>query len=368
MIFDGHAYCFPDVRGDLGFKTPEAQRIHVQKSIANHQIQPWRARDHSPGSTAPLLDLEHWPSNESVVDANFRPTSHGRYEWTIDGEDYIKQYFPPSIADMSYPAQNLIAEMDYANVSGALLHRNPYLGIGNSFITDCVRQFPERLYGIAHVPEWRVAEEPEESAAEVTKAIGDGLSGLQFLTSQIHLYGKDPDWQGDRYSKFWDVFAGLGVPVFFSLNVNEPKREPRADHYFAELARLMRWMERYPDVNVVLTHGFTWGLFSEDEMIRLPEKVWEPFENPRLSLQLLFAIALGGKWEYPLPQAVPVFEECVQRIGADRIMWGTDMPIVTRHWTYQQNIDFVENHCAFLSPDERDLVMGGTTRKLLGLE
>ena len=117
----------------------------------------------------------------------------------------------------------------------------------------------------------------------------------------------------------------------------------------------------------MLTHGFPWGLFSEGETIKLPETVWEPFENPRLSLQLLFAIALGGTWEYPLPQAVPVFEECLRRIGAARIMWGTDMPIVMRHWTYQQNIDFVEKHCGFLSAEDRGLIMGGTTRRLLGL-
>ena len=359
MIFDGHAYCFPDVRGDLGFPSAQAQRIHLQKAIANHHVQPWRAVDHAPGSTAPLLDLDKWPADETARDANFRPTRNGRFEWTIDGVDYVKQYFPPSITDMAYPAQNLIAEMDYANVSGALLHRNPYVGIGNGFIADCVRQYPGRLYGLAHVPEWRVSDEQDESADEVRHAVSDGLSGLQFLSSQLHLYGKDPDWAGDRYSRFWDSVAGLGIPVFFSLNVNEP----RAEHYMAELARLTRWMERYPDVNVALTHGFPWSLFIQDGAIKLPEAVWEPFENPRLSLQLLFAIGLGGMWPFPLPQSRPVIEEAVRRIGAERVIWGTDMPIVMRHWTYQQNIDFIVDYCDFLSNEERQMIMGGAARR-----
>lgn len=368
MIFDGHAYCFPDVRGDLGFPSADAQRIHVQKAIANHHVQPWRARDHAPGSTAPLLDLEKWPGDDAARAVNFRPTRYGRYEWAVDGEDWVKQYFPPSITDMAYPAQSLIAEMDYANVSGALLHRNPYLGIGNGFIADCVRQYPDRLYGLAHVPEWRVADEPESSAAEVRGAVDAGLSGLQFLSSQLHLYGKDADWAGDRYSSFWDSVANMGIPVFFSLNVNEPKREPRTEHYLAELARLLRWMERYPDVNVVLTHGFSWSLFIVDGAIKLPEAVWEPFENPRLSLQLLFAIGLGGMWDFPLPQVRPVLEDALRRIGAGRIIWGTDMPIVMRHWTYQQNIDFIVDYCDFLSDEDRRMIMGGATRRLLGLD
>ena len=71
--------------------------------------------------------------------------SHGRFEWTVDGEDYVKQYLPPSIVDMSYPPERLVAEMDYAGVDMALLHRIPYLGIGNDFIADCVQRFPDRL-------------------------------------------------------------------------------------------------------------------------------------------------------------------------------------------------------------------------------
>ena len=63
----------------------------------------------------------------------------------MDGEDYSKQYLPPSIADMSYPAESLVAEMDYAGVDMALLHRTPYLGIGNVFIASCVEKFPDRL-------------------------------------------------------------------------------------------------------------------------------------------------------------------------------------------------------------------------------
>jgi hypothetical protein len=31
-IFDGHAYCFPDVRKLMGFPSLEEQQIHVQKS------------------------------------------------------------------------------------------------------------------------------------------------------------------------------------------------------------------------------------------------------------------------------------------------------------------------------------------------
>jgi hypothetical protein len=367
-IFDGHAYCFPDVRGLMGFPTPEVKHIHVQKSMANHHVQPWLIRDHSPGSTSTLMDDSRWPDDDAIRDVNFRPTTHGRYEWTVDGEDYVKQYFPPSITDMGYPPENLIAEMDYANVTGTLLHRNPYLGIGNDFIADCVQKFPDRIFGLAHVPEWTVEDEPDAAASMVEGAVRDrGLSGLQFLTSQLHLYGKNPDWSSDGFTLFWDRFASLGVPVFFSLSINEPKREPLLDHYLLELQRLTTWMEQYPETPVVMTHGFLWTLFADKDGFQLPDELWRPFENPNLSLQILLPIGLGDKFDYPLPQAQPLLRDLVRNIGADRLMWGTDMPIVMRHWTYQQNIDFIVKYCDFLSKQELALIMGGNTKRLLGL-
>jgi len=368
-LFDGHAYCFPDVRKLMGFPSIEQQQIHVQKAIANHHVQPWRISDHAPGSTSTLMDATKWPSDGALNDVNFRPTSHGRYEWTVDDEDYVKQYFPPSIVDMSYSADNLIAEMDYANVTGTILHRNPYLGLGNDFIADCVQQYPERLYGLAHVPEWTVEDDPEMAARSVERAVNEqGLSGMQFLISQIHLYGKNPDWTSDGYSLFWDRFVELGVPLFLSFSINEPKRYPWLDNYYVELQRLIKWMQRYPDSQVVMTHGFQWNLFGKDGKYTLPDELWVPYENPNLKLQFLLAIAFGGTFDFPLPEATPIVKQLVSHIGADRLMWGTDMPIVMRHWTYQQNIDFVVKYCDFLSNGELALIMGGTTKKLLGIE
>ena len=133
------------------------------------------------------------------------------------------------------------------------------------------------------------------------------------------------------------------------------------------MSTLIRWMERYPDVEVVVTHGLGWRLFRDGDHIKLPEEVWSPFDNPNLRLQLLFPIALGNVWDYPMPQVRPTIEECVRRVGAERLMWGTDMPIVTRFWTYRQNIDFIRLYCDFLSSEDLDRILGGTAARLMGV-
>ena len=365
MIFDGHAYCFPSLRGDGGFADRDQLRRHLQQAIATHFQPVWRLRDRAPADATALLDMDDWPSLSALRDAGFRAAGLGRFEWTADGEGYAKQYLPPSIEDMAYPPERLIAEMDYAGVDKALLHRTPYLGVGNDFVADCVARFPDRLLGLAHVEEWRVAPEPEASIAAVETAVRrQGLSGLQFLPPQLNLYGQRGPWDGPELRPFWDGVAALDIPVFFSLKDRE---SPPLESYLTELETLDRWMVRYPDVRVVMTHGLGWRMFMDGDGISFPSEAWKPFENPNLYLQLLFPIALGAVWDYPMSQVRPAIEECVRRIGADRLMWGTDMPIVTRFWSYRQNIDFIRRYCDFLSSDELDAILGGTTARLLSV-
>ena len=74
--------------------------------------------------------------------------------------------------------------------------------------------------------------------------------------------------------------------------------------------------------------------------------------HPRFHIQILFAVFMQSRWDYPMPQMRPVLEKMVDRFGADRILWGTDIPIVLLHWTYRQSLDYVRRYCPFLNEDE----------------
>ena len=67
-----------------------------------------------------------------------------------------------------------------------------------------------------------------------------------------------------------------------------------------------------------------------------------------------------------MPQMRPVLEKMVERIGADRILWGTDIPIVLLHWTYRQSLDYVRSYCPFLDESEMAAILGGNMERLLG--
>ena len=372
MIYDGHAYCFPDLRGDGGFADPQQFRRHLQLSIGRHFQPAWRKRDRAPADNSGTVDPSGGWSFHDLREGSFRPTSHGRFEWMVGGEGYVKQYMPPSVVDMAYSAEALVAEMDYAGVDKALVHRTPYLGISNEFVADCVRAFPDRLQGLAYVEEWTVRPDPDAAIAKLDRSINElGLAGLQVLSDNLPLYGQSEDLNAPAFTPFWEALSKLKVPLFVTpsysslASVGSP-----VEGLTSQLKMLRTWMDSYPDVDVVFTHGLSWRMFIDGGGLAIPDEVFDaaPVENPRFHMQLLFPIFLGGIWDYPMIQVRPTMEVLVDRFGPDRLIWGTDMPIVMRFYTYRQCLDHMRACADFLAAADLDLILGGNMARLMGVE
>ena len=200
MIYDGHAYCFPPPARNGGFADPAEFWRHLQLFMAHARQQPcWRRSDRSGADAAGLADPDRPWRFDGLRDAAFRTGDHGLVEWTVDGEDYVKQALPPWTVDFAFPADSLVAEMDYAGVDRALLHRTPYMGLSDGWIADCCRRHPGRIQGLVQVPEWWFPARTDEAVGKLERGIRDhGLSGLQFAPFHRPLYDLSPEWTGAR--------------------------------------------------------------------------------------------------------------------------------------------------------------------------
>ena len=76
---------------------------------------------------------------------------------------------------------------------------------------------------------------------------------------------------------------------------------------------------------------------------------------------------IGDIFDYPYREVWPTLEEMVDRIGADRLLWGTDMPFQNRFCTYRQSRDWIEKYASFLSEADLAAIMGGTAARILGV-
>ena len=371
MIIDSHAYCFEPADSPRGYSSVADHLRWVQAGQAGHYQPAFRLRDRAPGSSEVIAPENKWDMS-TLPDANLRVDSAaGRVVWTVDGEDYTKHYYPPNLRNCEFTPDSLIGEMDYAEIDVALLHTNPMLGRDSAYLAECVRRFPGRLYSMAPVDEWRIRDDTDAVISELTAAVTEhGLHAIKF-----NLYGylasTDP-WDDGFYRPFWEAATSLGVPIFFSIGAGRD-----ADHweassdartaYLDELKILLRWMERYPDTVCSMTHGFPYRSFLDGDRITLPDAIWEPFQNPNLNIEVSFPVRIGDMFDFPYREVIPTIEHVVGRIGADHMLYGTDMPFQNRHCTYRQSRDHIEKYCSFLSGEERDLIMGGTAARILSL-
>ncbi len=362
MIFDSHAYCFESLKTPAGHVSSRARLEWVQTWLGSHHQPAWRV-DNREAVDAGRMLLPPSGTSDGLPDVDLRADeAFGRVVWTVDDNDYTKQSFPPNC--MAWSPHNLIAEMDYNNVDLALLHTHPMLGRDPDYLAKCVRAFPSRLRSMAPVDEWRIPTEPDEVVHELRRSIEIlGLHAVKFNSPHAYLTGQD-SWAGTAFSPFWEVVSGLGVPVFFTLG-SPPTFQDDTEGYLHEIRTLLRWMEQFPDVRCAVTHGFPWRALLQDNRIVVPELMWAPFEKERCHLEVSFPIRIGDLFDYPFREMWPLLEESVSRIGADKLMWGSDMPFQNRICTYRQSREWIERYATLLSPAELAQIMGGTAARLL---
>ena len=371
MIVDSHAYCFEAADSLHGYSSVAEHLRWIRWGQAKHYQPAIRLRDRASGSLqAPAPEGPR--DSSSLPDVNFRVDHEsGRVLWTVDGEDYTKYYYPPNLRSCAFSPESLISEMDYAGIDVVLLHTHPTLGRDPAYQAEAVRKFPQRLRSMAMVDEWRIRDDVDTVIRELTEAIT--RHELHAVKFNWFGYMTSPDpWDDGFYRPFWEVATALKVPIFFTLGMGPrpktwgPSTEIKKG-YLNELRVLMRWMERYPDNVCSITHGFPYRTFLNGDRIELPREVWEPFQNRNLSMEVSFPVRIGDIFDFPYREVWPTIETIVEHIGADRLLWGTDMPFQNRHCTYQQSRDYIEKYCDFLGQEQLDMIMGGTAARILGL-
>ena len=237
-------------------------------------------------------------------------------------------------------ADDLIAAMDEDGVDLSIV-----VGIGwtdqglareaNDYIIESVDRYPRRLVGFAGInPGWGAA-----AAREVERCARAGLKGV----GELH-----PDTQSfDLGSK--DVIAPLAeVAEELSLVVTTHSSEP-VGHSYSGKGRtgpevLWRFIRNFPDLTVVCAH---WG--GGLPFYALMPEVAETLRN------VYFDTAAS-----PYLYGAQVFPTVASLVGADRILLGSDFPLLRPRRLLEQVTG------SPLSQEEKEAVSGGNAMKLLG--
>ena len=358
MIVDSHAHIFPPMGGPSGHPSVAEHMRYVQHTIMMHH-QPVRRVSDNVAVTRQTLFDGHDVALDAMYDVDFRGGGHGKFVWTSDGVDYLKQYLPPSMRDLESTPEFIIAQMDYAGIDRAVIQSGHLYGRLNEYIAEAVKRYPDRFWGLALVDEWK-ADNPAE-ARSLDASINElGLHALWFNTGSLEMRRRDTPVDDPVFFPFWDCVRALGIPVFWNVTSSVPGQ----DSYLSQLAAFKRWLNIYPDIPCVLTHGLTVARFMENGKVNVPEAAWEAIDSPNVISELLFPIFQGAVFDYPFREVRPIIREYCDRLGSKRLCWGSDMPNVERHATYPQSLAYLRDYCDFIPQHDMDAILGGNIAAL----
>ena len=168
-------------------------------------------------------------------------------------------------------------------------------------------------------------------------------------------YEPDPDWllqPSVRESLGLLAKAGL---VFEAIPVN--------DRQFEAVLTVTRAI---PELKVVLNH-----LGNPP----VPENGWEPWatyiaraaELPNMSIKLSAGLALVVKWKWSTKEIRRYADHVLDLFGPDRVMAGSNWPVVELGGTYAEVWHGLNELIAHLKPTERVAMLGGSAQRIYGL-
>lgn len=339
MIVDIHAHAFPPLSGTSGYDSPEAHLKYIQRQAS--------------ASTHMRFEGELPRPDEDV---QFVVGKYGKMEWIKGGQKCFLRYMAPTIVDMAWPPEHMLAHMDWVGVDKAVLYQGHIYGHLNDYLADCVKKWPDRFVAVAQIDESRASN--EDQLQELGRSINIlGLKGLYF---EMPLR---PNIDDEKFYPLWDELTSLKVPLVIELG-----RPSSAEKYLEVVSRTFKVMKKFPDLEAIIT---TMGSNIRDpndpEYVKIPKKILNLIMLPNVWYEIGYLLGFDKFDEYPYALAQKMTKEAYEAIGADKLVWGADMPMLMRTCTYRQAIDFVRCHCNFLNTAEKDLVLGENASKLFRL-
>jgi predicted TIM-barrel fold metal-dependent hydrolase len=358
MIIDAHAHCFPFVGNVGGFSSAEEHVRYWQEQISTHRQGARRVRDGVLETKPTLWNGKTTGQAGLRKDVNFHVAHFGRFEWEADGEKYFHQYFPPTLDDMTATPERMIAQMQYVGVDKALIHYGRNYGVTDEYLSDVLARFSDKFRCCTGIDENRANEDEEREKLEraITKL---GLSALYFSNNGFSDSNFQNHFDDSKYLPFWEQVARLGIPVLWDIRFMQ--RSTHAD-YMEEARRLHRHVRRFPQSHNVLTHSVPRHALDSDG--RIPDDLWALFAEPNLTVELLFPILEGHRWEYPYSEAQPIIRQLYDRLGPGKLIWGSDMPNVERNCTYRQSLDYLRRYNDYIPAAEMNMILGSNAEKI----
>ena len=244
-----------------------------------------------------------------------------------------RQMLPPFMIDGVNSAEVFLSNMDYAQVSAAVVVQEVIDGNQNAYLTEVQEKYPTRFccMGMANSLE-------ETIAVREAGLKGVAIPGHRLKTSLL-------EWM-----PMFQYMEHEGMILSMCLG-EDPKQ-------IAEMAEVI---QQCPNLKVAIGH---FGMVTTpiwEKQVRLAN------EGPNVMVESGGITWLYNSEFYPYPSAVRSIREAADMVGWNKLMWGSDYPRTITAITYRMSYDFLTKSHE-LTDDQKALFLGANAKRFYGFD
>jgi len=263
-----------------------------------------------------------------------RPLGRGRARWA-DGTEL--QLIPPELGDREFLAPALIGLMDQNQVEKAVLLQGSFYGFQNEYAREAASQYPGRFVPAGTFDPFCIDHE-----ALLHRLLDSGLRILKFEVSSgagLMSYHDAFALDSDRMDKIWTAMATAGAVLV--IDIGSPGMASFQPEAIARIAR------KFPSLRIVVCHLLAPTL-NDGPALKAAldhlavENVW--FDLAAVPWNV-------GPEPYPYPTGCEFVRLAKKRVGAEKLLWGSDVPCVLTRETYPRLVDYLLHENVFVGSE-----------------
>ena len=277
-----------------------------------------------------------WLNVDTVVNGQpIHPLEPNRSRSIFFGEE--RQMLPPYMTDGQNTAERFLSNMDYAQVSAAVITQEFIDGLQNSYLMQVQRQYPDRFFCFG-MPELRKAGFCDEADA----LIQSGFRGIKIPAARL-----PQQFVNDEMVSMLRLMEQRGVILGIELMDGD-----------TQVGQMEEIIQECPQLKVAIGH---FGMVTRPGWL----------SQIRLARHENVYVESGGiTWLfndefYPYPSAVRAIKEAADEVGMEKLMWGSDYPRTITAITYKMSYDFVTKSPE-LTDDEKRMFLCDNAKRFFG--
>ena len=277
-----------------------------------------------------------WLNVDTVVNGSaIHPLEPNRSRSLFFGEE--RQMLPPYMTDGQNTAERFLSNMDYAQVSAAVITQEFIDGLQNDYLMQVQRQYPDRFFCFG-MPELRKAGFCEEARS----LIRSGFRGIKIPAARL-----PQQFLNDEMMQLFHEMEEHQTILGIELMDGD-----------AQVAQTEEIIQECPNLKIAIGH---FGMVTRPDWM----------SQIRLARHKNVYVESGGiTWLfndefYPFPSAIKAIKEAADEVGMQKLMWGSDYPRTITAITYKMSYDFVTKSKE-LTNEEKQMFLCDNAKQFFG--